>query len=379
MTTYSTATPTVLTQKTTTTKTSCFSFPRDGIAVQSFVAQNFEKGALSSEENDDVLRKRLQNFFEDRLNKECPKIEILPGGTAGRKKRDDARVVLADPVSPQRVEELTQELRAVLFGEGLLDQSRSDRLALVPEEFVLIRATTSNISDEDSSGGGPGMAGGEVLAEQGNEVLSEQGNTQGDDVLAEQGNTQQEPAIAIVFDTDILSRMFKRDTRSEKLRALIFGDESRPATLASGFLRHQPDEGQVQEKCPRGGITTEQRTSTTSYRKLISHQTQAELFAWILQRNFSTQRIRRLEEMLAGFEVVYPDAHTGLIWGTLMVSGRAQGRPPGPQDAWIAATALQNGALVCTNNQKDYEWFPGLRFFEQETSERGAGNVGTWR
>jgi len=137
----------------------------------------------------------------------------------------------------------------------------------------------------------------------------------------------------VVVDTDALSMLFKGDTRGVALRALL----------------------------------------ETQDRRLISFQTVAELHAWILLRHFSEDRIRRLEAMLAGYEVIWPDHLTCLLWAQLIDHGRAHGRPTGPQDAWVAATALRHGARVCTNNFKDYDYLPGMRFLSPDSRQAAAG------
>uniref|UniRef100_A0A7S4Q0D9 PIN domain-containing protein n=1 Tax=Alexandrium monilatum TaxID=311494 RepID=A0A7S4Q0D9_9DINO len=126
----------------------------------------------------------------------------------------------------------------------------------------------------------------------------------------------------VVVDTDAISMLFKGDTRGQPLKELLGGQA----------------------------------------RKLVAFQTVAELHAWILLRHFPAARIRKLEELLSDFEVVWPDDLACLLWAQLMDYGRAHGRPAGPQDCWVAATALRHGASLCTVNLKDYDYLPGLRF-----------------
>lgn len=136
-----------------------------------------------------------------------------------------------------------------------------------------------------------------------------------------------------VVDTDAVSMLFKGDTRSEAFQGLLAQQD----------------------------------------RRLIAFQTVAELHAWILLRHFPEAKIRRLEDMLKGFEVVWPDNLTCLLWAQLIDHGRANGRPVGAQDCWVAATALRHGATVCTCNTKDYAYLPGVRFLVPTagTSSRG--------
>jgi tRNA(fMet)-specific endonuclease VapC len=43
-----------------------------------------------------------------------------------------------------------------------------------------------------------------------------------------------------------------------------------------------------------------------------------------------------------------------------MAAARRAGRPIGPADAWIAATALRYGVPLVTHNPSDYTGVPGL-------------------
>lgn len=49
------------------------------------------------------------------------------------------------------------------------------------------------------------------------------------------------------------------------------------------------------------------------------------------------------------------DVDTALIWGEIAAARQSIGRPLGPQDGLIAATALRHGLHVVTRNVKDFE------------------------
>jgi len=137
----------------------------------------------------------------------------------------------------------------------------------------------------------------------------------------------------LVVDTDDVSRLLKGDTRSISLKKIL--EEHRG-------------------------------------RKMISFQTQAELFAWILQTGFSVERRQRLQNLIADFQVVWPDDLCSLIWANLINQTRSLGRPVGAQDMWVAAIAIRHGARLCTANLKDFDYLPQLELLPvTQASTRG--------
>ena len=102
---------------------------------------------------------------------------------------------------------------------------------------------------------------------------------------------------AVVFDTDVLSCLFKDDTRVSALRRALEIDA---------------------RKC-----TVSKKHKNTPLQRLISFQTQAELYSWILQKNMREERINKLEALLTSCHVMYPDQRTCVIWAYLMMSCRA--------------------------------------------------------
>jgi len=53
------------------------------------------------------------------------------------------------------------------------------------------------------------------------------------------------------------------------------------------------------------------------------------------------------------------DEKAGLLWAQLMAQGRSSGRPRSGLDMIIAATAMVNGCMVVTDNERD---FAGVAF-----------------
>ncbi len=90
-------------------------------------------------------------------------------------------------------------------------------------------------------------------------------------------------------------------------------------------------------------------------RLAISFMTVAELFQWAAVRNWGVLRRRRLEASLHNFVVLPFDIALCRLWGDIRANCRAAGHPISPQDAWIAATALQYRLPLITHNPSDFE------------------------
>ena len=125
----------------------------------------------------------------------------------------------------------------------------------------------------------------------------------------------------IVLDTDVVSFLFKADTRAQM---------------------YLP---QLQDR-----------------QWFISFMTEAELEQWALLANWSEKRVVWLRLFLGRF-VVVPSSHDLVLkWAEAMVAARRNGRRVETADAWIAATALLYDAPLLTHNKADYLGVPGLRF-----------------
>jgi tRNA(fMet)-specific endonuclease VapC len=127
-----------------------------------------------------------------------------------------------------------------------------------------------------------------------------------------------------VVDTDVVSFIFKKDTRDQ----FYLG-------------------------CLRGRSA------------LISFMTEAELERWALQASWSEQRTRRCREFLARFTIVPSSEALSRKWAVAMVQARSAGRRIETADAWIAATALLYNAILLTNNPTDYAGIHGLEVITQ--------------
>ena len=125
----------------------------------------------------------------------------------------------------------------------------------------------------------------------------------------------------IVLDTDVVSFLFKADTRAQI---------------------YLP---QLQDR-----------------QWFISFMTEAELEQWTLLANWSEKRVVWLRLFLSRF-VVVPSSHDLVLkWAEAMVAARRNGRRIETADAWIAATALLYNAPLLTHNKADYLGIPGLQF-----------------
>jgi tRNA(fMet)-specific endonuclease VapC len=93
---------------------------------------------------------------------------------------------------------------------------------------------------------------------------------------------------------------------------------------------------------------------------VVSFMTVAELKRWSVKQRWGASRIEKLNQRLRQL-VVYPvDFDLCQRWAEVIVEAETKGRPISPQDAWIAATALQENLPLITNNSKDFESISGL-------------------
>lgn len=128
----------------------------------------------------------------------------------------------------------------------------------------------------------------------------------------------------VVLDTDLVSFLFKGDTR---------GDWYKP------YL-----EGSI---------------------LVISFMTIAELDRWTLERNWGDTRKEKMEQHLKKFVFVPYDRQLCLKWAEACYSARRNGKPISTSDAWVAATALLFDLRLLTHNKNDYLGFDGLTLISE--------------
>jgi predicted nucleic acid-binding protein len=114
--------------------------------------------------------------------------------------------------------------------------------------------------------------------------------------------------MAIVVDTDIVSYIFKKDTRSE---------------LYEPHLIQVP--------------------------KFISFMTFAELRRWKFQSNWSEIKNKKFEKLLSDYGVVYADEELCNLWARITINAQKKGRPIETADAWVAAAALMFDVPLVTH------------------------------
>jgi tRNA(fMet)-specific endonuclease VapC len=130
--------------------------------------------------------------------------------------------------------------------------------------------------------------------------------------------------VPVVIDTDVISFLYKRDTR---------------ARLYEPHLNDPPF--------------------------IVSFMSLAELRRWTLERNWGEGRRQELEGYLTRYLILHSDDLMCDRWAHAMNSARMQGQPIGPADAWIAATALLLDIPLITHNGAHYRGVEGLRVISE--------------
>lgn len=131
-----------------------------------------------------------------------------------------------------------------------------------------------------------------------------------------------------VVDTDVVSFMFKDDTRSEKYRRYL-----------------------------------------VDWEPVVSFMTIAELERWVVLHRWGVARRERLAMFLERFPIVLVDVPLCHEWAAVSVGARRNGQPIGVADAWIAATAISLDAALVTNNRSDYLGVDGLLLLPEPTDD----------
>jgi predicted nucleic acid-binding protein len=132
------------------------------------------------------------------------------------------------------------------------------------------------------------------------------------------------PGGVVVVDTDVVSFIFKEDTR--------------------GALYRPHLDGQI---------------------AVIAAQTRAELEWWALKRNWGARRRDRLREELRNYVLAPFSEAVCLRWAQVMNNAQRTGRPISVGDAWIAATALAYAVPLITNNRDDFAGVTGLTLISE--------------
>jgi tRNA(fMet)-specific endonuclease VapC len=124
---------------------------------------------------------------------------------------------------------------------------------------------------------------------------------------------------AAIVDTDVVSMLFKGDTRAVDYRRHITG------------------------------------------RLLgISFMTLAELQRWALERGWGASKKMELAQHLTHYTVLPVSRELCLQWAAVTYDAKRKGRPIQTADAWIAASAFYYQVPLITNNHSDYSAVDGL-------------------
>lgn len=124
---------------------------------------------------------------------------------------------------------------------------------------------------------------------------------------------------AAVVDTDVVSMLFKGDTRAFAYRAHVTG-----RLLGVSFM------------------------------------TLAELERWSLERDWGQRRKLELAQHLTRYAVLPVNRELCLKWAEVSVGAKRKGRPIQTADAWIAASALYYQVPLITHNRADYSMVDDL-------------------
>lgn len=124
----------------------------------------------------------------------------------------------------------------------------------------------------------------------------------------------------VVVDTDVVSFLYKHDTRATAYRSHLDGK----------LL-------------------------------LVSFMAIAELDRWALERNWGEKRKRDLETFMQRFTIIEVSRDLCHKWAEATNSARQAGRPIETADAWMAATALLYKVPLITHNNRHYAGVSGLQ------------------
>jgi len=129
---------------------------------------------------------------------------------------------------------------------------------------------------------------------------------------------------SVVVDTDVLSFIFKEDTRGEL------------------YLPHLD-----------GKLT------------IISFMTLAETDRWALERNWRVAKRAAMKTFLEQFIISPFNRILCIRWAEAMHCARLNGLPIQTADGWVAATALLHNVPLVTHNKKHYIGVDGLTIISE--------------
>jgi predicted nucleic acid-binding protein len=122
-----------------------------------------------------------------------------------------------------------------------------------------------------------------------------------------------------VVDTNVVSYMFRSDSRAEPYREYLAGKKIGLSFMSLAGLR-----------------------------------------SWAMLRDWGSNRVARLERLVRSMTIFYVDDALCDAWATIAVSAERAGRPITPADAWIAAPAWLDSIPLVTHNRRHFEAVAGL-------------------
>ena len=131
--------------------------------------------------------------------------------------------------------------------------------------------------------------------------------------------------MAVVVDTNIVSFIFKEDTR---------------AKLYDSHLLNVP--------------------------KFISFMSLAELSKWQDLNNWGERKKSKFDELLLDFGVVHSDKNLCKIWAKIQSDANKRGNPIDIADTWIASVAILFDIPLVTHNRRDFINVANLQIISEE-------------
>ncbi len=125
---------------------------------------------------------------------------------------------------------------------------------------------------------------------------------------------------ALLVDTDVVSMIFKQDTRASRFERYLIGAQ-----------------------------------------RAICFMTRAELSLWPRRADWGQVKIRRFERFLRDYVVLPYDDVLCDMWAEVKFNSQRQGRELTHADAWIAATALAYDLALVTHNVQHFAAVDGLQ------------------
>lgn len=107
----------------------------------------------------------------------------------------------------------------------------------------------------------------------------------------------------------------------------------------------------------------ELRSVANEERCFISAITASELLVGVYRATHPVARMRRsrrVEEFMDDFEIIPVELSVAQVHARLWTELALLGTPIGPNDLWIAASALTHGLAIATLNVREFQRVPGL-------------------